>query len=279
MPFTYENLLLTPPQIIDRVYGINLKKDLILTYNNKTSQISNIPLKERLSEGVSLCALPNGILISGGKSSLRKGIIIFFTGEPNLFEIDLPQAHYSHASIFFENKVYLIAGRNSTRVINNCETFDYMTMKWENLPVLRVNRSYPAITSFLNKIYIFGGNNGEEDLDTIEYYDNTRWKLFDTKLPCRLYGIAAICIDDNSVLIFGGKSSNTKYNIKIFTVNFIQEKIKVHNCEQKLGMCSSMTPLYAQEGVYLYNNDGELIKYCKHSGIIYRQKQEIVCKF
>lgn len=276
---SYSALLLTPSIAPDRVYGINSAKDCILSYNIKTSQSSTFILKEKSSEGASLCTLPNGIFITGGRNSLRKGWISFFIGDPNWFEIEMPQAHYTHASVYFDGKVYIIGGKNSTRAINNCETFNYLTNKWEIIPPLRHNRSYPAVSVFKNSLYVFGGNSGEEDLDSIEYLYNGRWKLFDIKMPCRLFGVAAFYVDDDTVMVLGGKSLNTKFNLKIFSMRFEEEKFKVHNSEQKLGMSNAINPLYANEAIYFYNNEGDLAKYCRYSTAVYKLKKDIVCKF
>lgn len=69
----YEDLLLIPGIITDRVYGLNLSKDYLVSYHIKSFQSTSIPLKEKLSEGVSLTLLPNGVFLSGGRNSLRKG--------------------------------------------------------------------------------------------------------------------------------------------------------------------------------------------------------------
>ena len=69
----YEDLLLIPGIITDRVYGLNLSKDHLVSYHIKSFQSTSIPLKEKLSEGVSLTLLPNGVFLSGGRNSLRKG--------------------------------------------------------------------------------------------------------------------------------------------------------------------------------------------------------------
>lgn len=86
----------------------------------------------------------------------------------------MPFAHQGHTSIYYEGKIYLIGGRNSSRPIKNCEILDYASLVWDNLPQLRIERAYPASCEYKGQIYIFGGTSGQEDLDTIEVYDGSK---------------------------------------------------------------------------------------------------------
>jgi hypothetical protein len=85
-------------------------------------------------------------VISGGKNSLRKAFVIFFKGEKSLYQYDMPNAHYTHASISHDKLIYVIGGRNSGRPITTVDAFDYQKGTWIRQEPLREERSYPAVT-------------------------------------------------------------------------------------------------------------------------------------
>jgi len=98
-------------------------------------------------------------------------------------------------------------------------------------------------------------------------------------MPVRLSGAGILQIEEHVFLIFGGKSENTRFNVKMYFVNFEREKFEVDQSEQKLGVCSTMTSFSNEEAAYIFNNEGEVIKYCKHTRKIYREKKNLNCNF
>lgn len=98
-------------------------------------------------------------------------------------------------------------------------------------------------------------------------------------MPCRLFGAGILHIEEHIMLIFGGKSETSRFNIKLFFVNFETEKFEVDTAEQKLGVCSTMPSYVGDEAAFIFNNEGEVIKYCKHTRKIYRQKKDLNCNF
>ncbi|OMJ83351.1 hypothetical protein SteCoe_15754 [Stentor coeruleus] len=269
---SYETLIMTPPSQVPRVHGISSNKAQLLTYNIATCESSSVYIKDKVSEGVSLCLIPNGIFLSGGKNSLQKAKVFFFTSEANWIDLQMPQAHYTHTSLYINNKIHLIGGRNSIRPISNCESFNCNIYEWEILPSMRCNRSYPSAIEFCGLIYVFGGDNGEEDLDNIEIFDGIKWKLHDIKMPCHLYGMGCLVLDDENVLILGGLNRRVRSNVKVFKMNIVMGKMIVENCEEKIGIGSLCSPYYTADSVYFYNSQGELIKYCRHSQKVYKQR-------
>lgn len=65
-------LQLTPNIEQDRCYGLNARRDRVVSFNIKTSEFGEIHFPEKLSEGTSICVIPNGLMISGGTSALRR---------------------------------------------------------------------------------------------------------------------------------------------------------------------------------------------------------------
>jgi len=115
----------TPEPTSERVYTLNCTQGKLLGYNVRTNEHSEYPLENRLGEGAALAVFPTGLMITGGKSSLRKSFIMFFKGEKNLYETDMPNAHYTHCSIFFEGWIFVIGGRNSGRPITTTDSYDF----------------------------------------------------------------------------------------------------------------------------------------------------------
>jgi hypothetical protein len=69
-------------------------------------------------------------MITGGKNSLRRAFLIFFKGQKSLYQYDMPNAHYTHCSIYFNGWIYIIGGRNSGRPITTVDAFDYQKGTW-----------------------------------------------------------------------------------------------------------------------------------------------------
>ena len=274
-----ETLLSTPSPEPNRVYGVTSERNYLQWFNYKTSEFSKQRLKEKLGEGSSVCVLPNGVLLTGGKTSLRKAWLGFFQGEITWFELEMPQAHQFHCSVYFEGKVLLIGGKNSARPIRFVESFDYYSQTWESLAPLRVERACPAVCEHLGKVYVFGGRSYTEDLDTIEVLEGKRWKLFSSKLPFRLFGAQVLFLRESEFLVLGGKSHNTKFNQKIVSVDFTKEEFEVLSSEHRIGMCSGLVPCYSLEAVYFFNNEGSLIKFCRQTKKVFRVTKSPFCNF
>lgn len=274
----YENSLPT----IDQwghpfVYGINTTADKIIQFDPTSLKSNFFQLEEKQSEGYSLCSLPFGICLSGGKSSLRKAWIYFIS--PSIpcksFRIDIPEAYFTHASICMFPNVLLIGGKNETGAQRTCYCLDVRTKNWTVFHSLNECRSYPAICEINQVVYVFGGCD-ESDLASIEVLNTNGWGYFNVTLPVALHGIAVLVIDEKKVLVCGGASEKIKSSDKVYRLDLTGKKYSAFTASQNIGRVSSTSVLDFHNNLYVYNSLGELIHYEKNSGTIKKYSRPMI---
>jgi hypothetical protein len=184
--------------------------------------ISNIELEERIGRGSSICVTPQGFFLSGGKNTLRAGWIYFFDEQRSRFRVDLCRPHFNHASIFFDNLVLVIGGRDSAGALTDCEGLNYRTLKWKHLPPMNIARELPALCTSQERIYVFGGRMSDDNvLDTVEFWENHNWHMAPIKMPVPLYSHAIFVKTESVFLLLGGRTwtrdDSDSFNLNLYS--------------------------------------------------------------
>ena len=128
----------------------------------------------------------------------------------------MPQKRAFHSSIYFDNKLYIIGGMNENNYLNECYCFNITRKKWEKIPNLNISRLNPSLCIYNNNyLYVIRGSNKNESIDSIEFINIKNmidgWILFKPFDPgfswFGCHSSLAITINQNQILIFGGKDN------------------------------------------------------------------------
>ncbi len=132
----------------------------------------------------------------------------------------MPKKRAFHSSIYFDNKLYIIGGMSEKNYyLNECYCFHITGKKWEKIPNLNISRLNPSLCIYNNNyLYVIRGNNKNESIDSIEFINIKNmingWILFKPFDPgFSWFGCdtsLAITINQNQILIFGGRDKNGK---------------------------------------------------------------------
>lgn len=174
--------------------------------------------------------LPNNkILITGGKGNKESGstssAYILDSNLVMLSKLNMIYGHSSHVTVLKDNKVYILAGKNTENVAgNHCESFDIETFKFNAIQNMHYGRTCPAGACTNAEIYVIGGfTHGISN--NIEKYNisNNSWTDFKITLPVRLFQAGAIAIDDHQIIILGGEITSEILNLHSFVFNTLTE--------------------------------------------------------
>jgi hypothetical protein len=268
----------TPDPLAERVFGVpGLNQSWLVCYNVRSNTLSKVSFPERLSEGVSVCQLPNALFVSGGKDFKRKCWIGFLVGAVRWYKSEMLKSHYTHASLSYNNLVYVIGGRHSARPVRNVEAFEYLSRTWKPIQDLRHDRSYPSAVEFRGEIYVLGGRNDTKDLDDIEIFNGHRWRLCVFKLPLQLYGAGVFGLDEDKLIVCGGSREGLNYNRRVFTLDVTTNTCTPHHGEVRVGLCSSSAPLYSLDSIVFVSAEGSLYRFCRHSQRVLQLRHEVLC--
>ena len=132
----------------------------------------------------------------------------------------MPKKRSFHSSIYFDNKLYIIGGMSEKNYyLNECYCYHITGKKWEKMPNLNITRLNPSLCIYNNNyLYVIRGSNKNESIDSIEFINIKNmingWILFKPFDPgFSWFGCdtsLAITINQNQILIFGGRDINGK---------------------------------------------------------------------
>jgi len=78
-----------------RMFAVGGTQGSVVIYNDPIkNDVGTWVLEEKIGLGSSLCILPQGVFISGGKNALRQAWIYFFDAACSHFRIELASPHY-----------------------------------------------------------------------------------------------------------------------------------------------------------------------------------------
>ncbi len=159
---------------------------------------------------------------------------------------DMQFARRHHTLGLMGKHIYCIGGENGTNgVLKTCEKYDIEADSWEKIPSLNHPKCRASLCSFNDCIlYAFGGTykegNTEDYFDSIELYSNRsgtpKWEnilVTETATWTKRASSGSIQIDEDSILLFGGKDIKTRDDVLIFKAsnNSFQNGGKLPNPE------------------------------------------------
>jgi hypothetical protein len=125
---------------------------------------------------------------------------------------------YGHSMIFLNGSIYAIGGFSHKDLPNevpvtlaSCEKYSILENQWSYVSTMNEARSFGSAVTLENQfIYMLGGLHDFNVLQTIEKYDSLadNWVSVYFKLPVPLAKHGAAVVDNRSVLICGGMSSD-----------------------------------------------------------------------
>ena len=146
------------------------------------------------------------------------------------------QERYTFNCVYKNPYVYAIAGRSygedNDAILKRCERFSLNDKKWVEMAPL--NQARCSAMSFLlkNKIYIFGGykGNGERE-NSIEIFDDVlnKWEMFELMLEEGIEASSVEIINENKVLILGGRGISGDTNKAMFLEKNEEDEIKIYD--------------------------------------------------
>ena len=252
-----KNSLILNPKIISNYnlllneitynYPQSYKKNIINYYENsskislleiQSNKIINKDIKEIikniiLDESISIVYDDFDLLfITGGRDENNLPLNLFYCIKWSKFKIQfiekMPLKRYFHSSIYFNNKLYIIGGKDeNNNLISECLLFNLIENKWEKIPNLNNPRIKPSLCIYNNNyLYVITGKNNLDTINTIEFININslnNWILFKPKDPgfC-FFGFETSCsitLDKNKILIFGGRDFKGNLNNSSFILN------------------------------------------------------------
>ena len=213
------------------IYNTNLNKFSYKNFDKLLPQIHS------LDKSMSIDFDDNDLIfISGGKEDSQYNcsnifLILKWSKETIEYNGTLPGRKAFHSTLYYDNKLYLIGGIDSSKKVSKeCLFFSLNDKKWNNLPNLNVGRANSSICIYNNKIlYVFRGRDDNDVLDSIEYIKlfnlRSNWILFKPIDYGYVWNSAenslVMTIDKEKILICGGedKKGNLLKDTFLFETN------------------------------------------------------------
>jgi len=110
-------------------------------------------------------------------------------------------------AIVYDNRIFIIGGRDESDVYKSVETWDGVQNEWQEVHDLREERDGPTSAIFQGKLYVFGGSKKNGNLqEKIEWYDliNDEWREDTTVVMSPPRASAFTFTHNDSVFILGG---------------------------------------------------------------------------
>ena len=203
-------------------YNINLKLFTIISQNliENFEKFKEIFLSNY--EGSLFLNILEGLYILTGKE--YKDLYYYSPNSNNISKIKvLNSGHKSGGLLYYDkNKIIALGGESN----NETELIDFENDSITLLPSLnseRINASYSLIN---NKLFaIFGKDNNT--IEFLEMKENEKWQILENieiSEQKNIFGHISVPINDNEILIIGGKNNN---KMMIFNIN--EKKVEIMN--------------------------------------------------
>lgn len=125
---------------------------------------------------------------------------------------------FGHNLVYLNGAVYALGGFSHKDLPNevpvtlaSCERYSIHDNSWQYVSTMNESRAFASTVTLDNQyIYIMGGMHDFNVLQTIEKYDcnSDAWLSVYFKLPIPLAKHGAVVVDNKSILICGGMSSD-----------------------------------------------------------------------
>lgn len=180
---------------------------LVIADEWKNGTFLNVP-----RAGASALTWNGKIYVFGGKSLNNSVLNTVEVYDPvnNSWNSDIvtpfKNKRYNASVVIWENKFYLVGGRDIDDVLKSVEVYDPVQNSWQDAHELRTEREGHTSVVFNNRIYTIGGQKSNFDLvEEIEWYDTQeeKWEkaAFDIYYPRSALFSA---VYDDQFYMFGG---------------------------------------------------------------------------
>lgn len=124
---------------------------------------------------------------------------------------------HSHATVLFEDSVYVLGGQNKTEKTNECEFL--LEDTWKPISSLNIERCGHSATVNSGSIFVCGG----VDQDSFEQYQDGTWTLLEIRLETPICNHGFAFYSNKGCFILGG--SNYKTSVDIFSVEISSKEL------------------------------------------------------
>lgn len=134
----------------------------------------------------------------------------------------------AHTITKSQGRIYVLGGFSGKERLNTVERYNELTHTWEPMASMKHRRHYLAACTLNDEdIYVFGGFFGGSDAEineSIERYQpgEDSWSLLTLRLKNPLWACVAVPIDDEQIMIIGGKNKNR--NAEVHLLNVTEKK-------------------------------------------------------
>lgn len=150
---------------------------------------------------------------------------------------------YGHCMVYLNNAIYSIGGFSHKDLPNevpvtlaSCEKYSVHDNSWQYVSTMNESRSFFNCVALDNQyIYAMGGLHDYTVIQTIEKYDSISdaWLSVYFKLPVPLAKHGMTVVDNKSILICGGMSSDfeptrTVYSLDLATIKWKKKAAMTH---------------------------------------------------
>jgi hypothetical protein len=149
--------------------------------------------------------LPGGsLLVTGGGAPIVREVVKIDALRECAVSCQAPMhsARFQHAAVYHSQYLYVLAGYNCGRCLDECERYVCAESRWEVLPALTVACCALSAVVLDDSLYALGGYAGS-DLDTVQKLslDSLTWKFMQLKLPQAAYYFACFKSDTEVYLV------------------------------------------------------------------------------
>lgn len=138
--------------------------------------------------------------------------------------------------LLHKQTIYVLGGFDGAQRLKSCEKIDInlTNSKYESVAPMNEGRCLFAscLVESQNKIYVFGGSvgSGQMNSDSIEVYNQPldTWRKLLVKLPQKIQGLSAICLEAHpqKIFLFGGSTGcNKDLQQKVYAYDTAEEQI------------------------------------------------------
>lgn len=216
---------LLPTDDCTLIFGTDLDPfQLQISATTAQVRVCPVPIRLRLRLYQSCVRVgPGRLLFCGGTNSAHSKIygttLLYEPGRNRVEKLaPMPNPRYMITSIFHENSVIVIGGRDYgpdvSSYLRYCERFDLVRNRWEPMPNLNEARCLAAGFVVEGRIFVAGGMSAdaqslEKKLSSIEYFNavRQRWELTGFELHIPMYGFS-YSLRGCELFYFGGFASD-----------------------------------------------------------------------
>jgi N-acetylneuraminic acid mutarotase len=132
-------------------------------------------------------------------------------------KIDCPAPRYGHVAYYYDNCIYIVAGRNGNEILNDRWKYDISTNSWTNMPASRLSTSVKFSAFAYNDLILW--MSGGTTIDGLGNFTDVPfcWQLgFALNLWSQLVDGPVFSFGAASMLLGSGKNTDSDYRVLVF---------------------------------------------------------------